>query len=179
MNDKKNNYLKVQVDQKMEEAFRKIIEKKGLSIQTALEIIIKNYILEKLDCILNRKKLLQDQADKNNMKLSEYCKLVLLDYLEQSMLLDTQKKLVELITETVQNANEKQFYKILTMLNKNNIGIETIILQNDMTYKYFDIPQTRSELNTHLVNHPITEVAREQVLKNIRELRNKKELTDE
>ena len=113
------------------------------------------------------------------MKLSEYCKLVLLDYLEQSMLLDTQKKLVELITETVQNANEKQFYKILTMLNKNNIGIETIILQNDMTYKYFDIPQTRSELNTHLVNHPITEVAREQVLKNIRELRNKKELTDE
>ena len=29
MNDKKNNYLKVQVDQKMEEAFRKIIEKKG------------------------------------------------------------------------------------------------------------------------------------------------------
>ena len=90
----------------------------------------------------HKKKLLQDQADKNNMKLSEYCKLVLLDYLEQSMLLDTQKKLVELITETVQNANEKQFYKILTMLNKNNIGIETIILQNDMTYKYFDIPQT-------------------------------------
>ena len=121
----------------------------------------------------HKKKLLQDQADKNNMKL------VLLDYLEQLMLLDTQKKLVELITETVQNANEKQFYKILTMLNKNNIGIETIILQNDMTYKYFDIPQTRSELNTHLVNHPITEVAREQVLKNIRELRNKKELTDE
>ena len=41
--------------QKMEEAFRKIIEKKGLSIQTALEIIIKNYILENLDCILNSK----------------------------------------------------------------------------------------------------------------------------
>lgn len=37
----------------------------------------------------HKKKLLQDQADKNNMKLSEYCKLVLLDYLEQSMLLDT------------------------------------------------------------------------------------------
>ena len=55
MNDKKNNYLKVQVDQKMEEAFRKIIEKKGLSIQTALEIIIKNYILENLDSILNSK----------------------------------------------------------------------------------------------------------------------------
>ena len=126
----------------------------------------------------HKKKLLQDQAEQNNMKVSEYCKNVLLDYLEQSMLLDSQKKLRELIIETVKDANEQQFYKILTMLNKNNIGIETIILQNDMTYKYFDIPQTRSELNTHLVNHPITEVAREQVLKIIRELRNKKDNLD-
>lgn len=126
-----------------------------------------------------KKKLLQEQAEKNNMRVSELCKNILLDVLDQTMILDSQKKLVELITETVQNANEKQFYKILTMINKNNIGIETIILQNDMTYKYFDIPQTRNELNTHLVNHPITEVAREQVIKNIRELRNKKDLTDE
>ena len=136
-----------------------------------------NIVAFRLD--LNKKKLLQEMAEKNNMKVSEYCKNVLLDYMDQTMLLDTQKKLVELITETVQNANEKQFYKILTMLNKNNIGIETIILQNDMTYKYFDIPQTRAELNTHLVNHPITEVAREQVLKNIRELRSKKDYSDE
>ena len=127
----------------------------------------------------HKKKLLQDQASKNNMKVSEYCKYILLDNLEQTMLLDSQKKLRELIIETVKDANEKQFYKILTMLNKNNIGIETIILQNDMTYKYFDIPQTRSELNTHLVNHPITEVAREQVLKNIRELRSQKDNSNE
>lgn len=126
-----------------------------------------------------KKKLLQEQADKNNMKFSEYCKFVLLDNLDQTMLIDSQKKLRELILETVKDANEKQFYKILTMINKNNIGIETIILQNDMTYKYFDIPQTRSELNTHLVNHPITEVAREQVLKNIRELKSKKDSADE
>lgn len=126
-----------------------------------------------------KKKLLQEQADKNNMKFSEYCKFVLLDNLDQTMLIDSQKKLRELILETVKDANEKQFYKILTMINKNNIGIETIILQNDMTYKYFDIPQTRNELNTHLVNHPITEVAREQVLKNIRELKNKNDSADE
>ena len=126
-----------------------------------------------------KKKLLQEQADKNNMKFSEYCKFVLLDNLDQTMLIDSQKKLRALILETVKDANEKQFYKILTMINKNNIGIETIILQNDMTYKYFDIPQTRNELNTHLVNHPITEVAREQVLKNIRELKSKKDSADE
>ena len=126
-----------------------------------------------------KKKLLQEQADKNNIKLSEYCKYILIDNLEQTMLIDSQKKLRELILETIKDANEKQFYKILTMINKNNIGIETIILQNDMTYKYFDIPQTKAELNTHLINHPITEVAREQVLKNLRELRNKKDSLNE
>lgn len=127
----------------------------------------------------HKKKLLQEQANKNNMKISEYCKYILLDNLEQAMILDSQKKLRELIIETVKDANEKQFYKILTMINKNNIGIETIILQNDMTYKYFDIPQTRADLNTHLVSHPITEVAREQVLKNIRELRSQKDSINE
>ena len=136
-----------------------------------------NIISFRLD--LHKKKLLQEKASKNGMKVSEYCKYIILDNLEQTMLLDSQKKLRELIIETVKDANEKQFYKILTMINKNNIGIETIILQNDMTYKYFDIPQTRNELNTHLVNHPITEVAREQVLKNIRELRSKKDNIDE
>lgn len=136
-----------------------------------------NIIAFRLD--IHKKKLLQEQASKNDMKVSEYCKYIILDNLEQTMLLDNQKKLRELIIETVKDANEKQFYKILTMINKNNIGIETIILQNDMTYKYFDIPQTRNELNTHLVNHPITEVAREQVLKNIRELRSKKDNIDE
>ena len=136
-----------------------------------------NLIAFRLD--LHKKSLLEEMANKNDMGLGEYCKKILLDVLDQTLLLDSQKKLVELITDSVQNANEKQFYKILTMINKNNIGIETIILQNDMTYKYFDIPQTRNGLNTHLVNHPITEVAREQVLKNIRELRNKKDNLNE
>ena len=58
-----------------------------------------------------KKQLLQDQATKNNMKVSEYCKSVLLDNLDQNMLLDSQKKLRELIIETVTDANEKQFYK--------------------------------------------------------------------
>lgn len=55
MNEKKNNYLKVQVDPKTEQAFREIIEDKGLTIQSALELLIKNYIFENLDCILKNK----------------------------------------------------------------------------------------------------------------------------
>ena len=53
MNDKKFNYLRVQVDVKTEQAFRKIVELKGLTIQGVLEDLLKNFIFENLDCIMN------------------------------------------------------------------------------------------------------------------------------
>ncbi len=52
MNDKKNTYLKVLVDNKTENAFRKILEIKGLTIQEVLENMLKDYIFENLDCIM-------------------------------------------------------------------------------------------------------------------------------
>ena len=53
MNDKKFNYIRVQVYTKTEQAFRKIVELKGLTIQGVLEDLLKNFIFENLDCIMN------------------------------------------------------------------------------------------------------------------------------
>lgn len=53
MNDKKFNYLRVQVDTKTEQAFKKIVELKGQTIQGVLEDLLKNFIFENLDCIMN------------------------------------------------------------------------------------------------------------------------------
>ena len=53
MNDKKFNYLRVQVDTKTEQAFKKIVELKGLTIQGVLKDLLKNFIFENLDCIMN------------------------------------------------------------------------------------------------------------------------------
>lgn len=53
MNDKKFNYLRVQVDTKTEQAFRKIVELKELTIQGVLEDLLKNFIFENLDCIMS------------------------------------------------------------------------------------------------------------------------------
>ncbi|MCI8445906.1 MAG: hypothetical protein HFH31_00270 [Bacilli bacterium] len=52
MNDKKSTYLKVLVDNKTDNAFRKILEIKGLTIQEVLENMLKDYIFENLDCIM-------------------------------------------------------------------------------------------------------------------------------
>ena len=52
MNDKKSTYLKVLVDNKTDNVFRKILEIKGLTIQEVLENMLKDYIFENLDCIM-------------------------------------------------------------------------------------------------------------------------------
>lgn len=54
MNDKKIVYLKVQVDSITEQAFRKIIEVKGLTIQSVLESLLRDYIFENLNCIMTK-----------------------------------------------------------------------------------------------------------------------------
>lgn len=53
MTEKKAIYLKLQVDNKTEKAFKKILETKGLTIQSVLENMVKNYIFENLDCIMS------------------------------------------------------------------------------------------------------------------------------
>jgi len=53
MNEKKNNYLRVQVDSNTELAFKKIVEIKGLTIQSVLEDMLKSFIFQNLNCILN------------------------------------------------------------------------------------------------------------------------------
>lgn len=55
MNDKKVIYLKVQVDPKTEQAIRKIIEVKSLTIQSVLETLLRDYIFENLDCVMSNK----------------------------------------------------------------------------------------------------------------------------
>jgi len=53
MNDKKNMTLKVYLDEKTEKAFKKIIEVKGITIQSAIENLIKNFIVENVEYIMN------------------------------------------------------------------------------------------------------------------------------
>ncbi len=53
MNEKKNTFLRVNVDSNTELAFKKILEIKGLTIQNVLESLLKDYIFQNLNCIIN------------------------------------------------------------------------------------------------------------------------------
>lgn len=52
MNEKKNTFLRVNVDSNTELAFKKILEIKGLTIQNVLEDLLKDYIFQNLNCII-------------------------------------------------------------------------------------------------------------------------------
>ena len=52
MNEKKNTFLRVNVDTNTYLAFKKIIEIKGLTIQSVLEDLVKDYIFKNLNCII-------------------------------------------------------------------------------------------------------------------------------
>lgn len=52
MNDKKNTFLRVNVDTKKEIVIKKICEVKGLSIQSLLDNLLDDFILKNLDCII-------------------------------------------------------------------------------------------------------------------------------
>lgn len=53
MNEKKSTFLRVNVDNNTELAFKKILEIKGLTIQSVLENLLKDYIFQNLNCIIN------------------------------------------------------------------------------------------------------------------------------
>lgn len=53
MSEKKNTFLRVNVDTNTDLAFKKIIEIKGLTIQSVLEDMVKDYIFKNLNCIIN------------------------------------------------------------------------------------------------------------------------------
>ncbi len=118
-------------------------------------------------------------AEKHELSMSKYLTILIDRNMGVQNVIDGENALRELIGDSVSEAIVVPINKIHTRLNAIDLITETILLQNDMTLKYFGIPQKREELKSHLVEHPITEVAREEVIKKLRQRRLEKRLLDE
>ena len=62
----------------------------------------------------------------------------------------------------------------MLVLNKNNFNTECHLKQTDLFMKQLKIPQNRDDVMIPLFEHPITEISKELVLKDIRSMRSKK-----
>lgn len=126
-----------------------------------------------------KRKWIKSMAEKHELSMSKYLTILIDRNMGVQNVIDGENALRELIGDSVSEAIVVPINKIHTRLNAIDLITETILLQNDMTLKYFGIPQKREELKSHLVEHPITEVAREEVIKKLRQRRLEKRLLDE
>lgn len=126
-----------------------------------------------------KRKWIKSMAEKHELSMSKYLTILIDRNMGVQNVIDGENALRELISDSVSEAIVVPINKIHTRLNAIDLITETLLLQNDMTLKYFGIPQKREELKSHLVEHPITEVAREEVIKKLRQRRLEKRLLDE
>lgn len=126
------------------------------------------------------KKKLEILAEKDNKTLSQFIYDYLKERIENEGLTDSQGQFLKLFDIAFSKSYAPYHKKEMLVLNKNNFNSEWSLEVMDLFMKHLKIPQTRDEVKTSFTNHPITDIAHDKVLKELRSQSvNKKEREDE
>ena len=122
------------------------------------------------------KKKIEIIAKKEKKTISQFVYDIIVERIENENLTDSQGQFIKLFDMAFERSFKAYFNKQMLVLNKNNFNSEWIIETIDLFMKHLKIPQTKDEVKTSFVKHPITEIAHGKVVKNIRSMSaNKKE----
>ena len=113
-------------------------------------------------------------AKENEQNVTEFVINVLEKELEQRNILESQSQFLELFDVAFKRSFDDYFKQLMLLLNKYDFNSQCIIKQVDLFMKQLKIPQTREEITIPLFEHPITEISKELVLKDIRSMRSRK-----
>src|SRR5574344_1738374 len=103
---------------------------------------------------------------------------------------DDEKKEINLISDKYK-MNISQFVytavrekietkQLRVVLNRVEFNTRWLLKQQDIFMQHLKVPQTKDELHLSIIDHPITEVAHEEILKDIRKMSaRKKNIEDE
>lgn len=122
---------------------------------------------EKEELILN--------AKKQKMGLSEYIVSCIKDKQELSDLTDSQGQFLNLFDVAYRKSSSANFNRLMVLLNKINFNTNVLIKIMDIFMKQLKVPQSRDEVITTFVDHPIITIAEEKTIKEFRNAKNKKE----
>lgn len=119
-------------------------------------------------------------AEKLKMNTSEYIYSAIKNRMEIDKLNDSQSQFLKLFDVAFKRSYEPFQKHLLVILNRIEFNTRWILKQQDIFMQHLKVPQTKDELNISFLNHPITDVAQDLVLKDIRSMSSKKkELEDE
>lgn len=128
----------------------------------------------------DEKKEISVLADKLNMNTSEYVYGAIMDKMQTEKISDSQNQFFKLFDKSFKTCYEPFHKHLLVILNRIEFNTRVLLKQQDIFMQHLKVPQTKEELNISFLNHPITDVAEEMVLKDIRSMSSKKkEIEDE
>lgn len=122
----------------------------------------------------DEKKEISVVADKLKMNTSEYVYSAIMDKMQVDKLNDSQGQFLNLFDTSFKRSYEPYQKHLLVILNRIEFNTRWILKQQDIFMQHLKVPQTKDDLNVSFLNHPITDVAQELVLKDIRDMSSKK-----
>jgi len=126
------------------------------------------------------KKEISVLAEKSKMNTSEYVYSAIIDKMQVEKLSDSQSQFLNLFDTAFKRSYDPFQKHLLVILNRIEFNTRWLLKQQDIFMQHLKVPQTKDELNVSFLNHPITDVAQDLVLKDIRTMSSKKkEIEDE
>ncbi len=124
------------------------------------------------------KKEIELLAEKYKMNISRFVYSTIKEKMETDKLTDSQEQFMELFDIAFKKSFDTFFKQLMVVINRIEFNSRWSIKQTDIFMNQLKIPQNEDELSLSIINHPVTEVAHRQVLKDIRKMSSKKHELD-
>ena len=124
------------------------------------------------------KKEIELLAEKYKMNISRFVYSTIKEKMETNKLTDSQEQFMELFDIAFKKSFDSFFKQLMVVINRIEFNSRWSIKQTDIFMNQLKIPQTEDELSLSIIDHPVTEVAHREVLKDIRKKKKKKHELD-
>ena len=124
------------------------------------------------------KKEIELLADKHKMNISRFIYSTIKEKMEIDKLNDSQEQFMQLFDIAFKKSFDAFFKQLMVVINRIEFNSRWSIKQTDIFMNQLKIPQTEDELSLSIINHPVTEVAHREVLKDRRKMSSKKHELD-
>ena len=124
------------------------------------------------------KKEIELLAEKYKMNISRFVYSAIKEKMETNKLTDSQEQFMELFDIAFKKSFDAFFKQLMVVINRIEFNSRWSIKQTDIFMNQLKIPQTEDELSLSIIDHPVTEVAHREVLKDIRKMSSKKHELD-
>lgn len=119
-------------------------------------------------------------AEKYKMNTSEFVCSAIKEKIETEKLSDSQQRFLQLFDTAFKQSYDPFFKQMMVVLNRCEFNTRWSIKQQDIFMGNLKVPQEKDDVAVSVIDHPITEIAHEKILKDIRKMTARKnQLEDE